>query len=207
MTEAKNMLSLATALPVDEEDKARVHILDCALQLFSDFGLRRTTMDDVAAKAGIGRATLYRRFRDKDLLFQAVIFREVRNYLSIIEQRIKHIESPLEGLLEAFVIAVHLGHKHPLLARLLTSEPDNVLPHLTFGLSKTMAFSTFYLATQIKKAQKTKTLSQLPVNTTAEMLLRLVQSLILSPCGEIDPNSEDSLRDFANRYLRLMLQP
>jgi len=207
MSKTKSILSLSRALPVDDEDSARAHILDCALQLFSEFGLRRTTMDDVAARAGIGRATLYRRFRDKDLLFQAVIFREVRNNLAIIEQRIRHIESPLEALLESFVLAVSLGHKHPLLTRLLTSEPETVLPHLTSGLSKSMAFSTLYLAGQIKGAQKNKGLSNLPPNMTAELLLRITQSLLLSPDGEINPNDEASLRKFANQYLRLLLQP
>ncbi|HET8706132.1 MAG TPA: helix-turn-helix domain-containing protein [Pseudomonadales bacterium] len=206
MNKNKPSLSLSTALPVDDEDKARAHILDCALELFCDFGLRRTTMDDVAARAGIGRATLYRRFRDKDLLFQAVIFREVRNNLAVIEQRIKHIESPLEGLLEAFVLAVSLGHKHRLLVRLLTSEPENVLTHLTSGFSKTMAFATHYLAGQIRAAQKHKALSALPATMTAEMLLRLIQSLLLSPEGEIDPSNEESLRQFANKYLRLLLE-
>lgn len=207
MSKTKNTLTLSPAILIDDEDSARAHILDCALELFIDFGLRRSTMDDVAARAGIGRATLYRRFRDKDLLFQAVIFREVRKNLSIIEQRTKRMETPLEGLLEAFVLAVSLGHKHPLLNRLLTSEPENVLPHLTSGIGKIMGFSSQYLAAQIKTAQKNKALSALPAQVSAEMLLRLTQSLILSPGGEIDANDEDSLRKFAQKYLRPLLEP
>ncbi len=60
--------ALLKNIQVPQGDKTYEKILDAGLALFVEFGLRRTTMEDVATRAGIGRATAYRRFADKDQL-------------------------------------------------------------------------------------------------------------------------------------------
>ena len=47
---------------VDEDDR----VLDAARACVLDVGVRRTTMTDVARRAGVSRMTLYRRFPDLD---------------------------------------------------------------------------------------------------------------------------------------------
>ena len=206
MTETTPSLPF-TALVSDQDDETRQRILDAALALFVDYGLRRTTMEDVATKCGIGRATLYRRFKEKDQLFQAVILREVQRNLVLIEQAIASMDNPLDGLLEAFVKAVSLSHRHPLMSRLLSSEPENVLPYLTTQLGAPMAFANHYLSAQIERAQKRKKLAKRPAKLLSEMILRLVHSLVLSPQGVLDPANEDGLRRFAQQFLRPLLEP
>lgn len=191
----------------DSADSTREQILDAALALFVEFGLRRNTMDDVASKAGVGRATVYRRFGDKDSLIQAVILRECQRNLSGIEKKIVRIENTLDGLLEAFVLAATQAHRHPLLVRVLSSEPEHILPHLTLSMATVMEFSRLYLAQQIKMGQQRGEIRDLGAEQTAELFLRLFQSLILSPKGVIDPDREDSLRAFAESHLRPLLQP
>jgi AcrR family transcriptional regulator len=207
MTDTSPPISLTSEMPASKADATHDQVLDAALALFIEFGLRRTTMEDVAGKAGIGRATIYRRFGDKDQLVQAVILRECQQQLALIEQRLKGIESAVDALLEAFVLAVTGAHSHPLLARLLRSEPDTILPYLTTELPEVTTFSRLYLAAQISKSQKAGLIAAKPAEQVAELLLRLVQSLVLSPAGVIDPADEDSVRGFANLFLRPVLTP
>ena len=47
-------------------------ILDAALALAAASGLRHLTMDDIAARAKVGRMTVYRRFGDKQRLLEAL---------------------------------------------------------------------------------------------------------------------------------------
>lgn len=47
-------------------------LLRAALTLFARHGLQRTSMADVAAEAGVARATLYLRFGDKRALFEGL---------------------------------------------------------------------------------------------------------------------------------------
>lgn len=191
----------------NREEASRQKILDCARELYIEFGLRRTTMDDVAKRAGMGRATLYRRFSDKDQLFQAVIFRDVQQDIAKIEAAISRSPNYLEGLLDAFVMAVLLINRSPLLSRLLVTEPDLVLPFLSIQFESSMTFGRQFMAERIAHGQQAKHIKQLPPDMTAEMILRLVQSLMLSPNGTISATDEASVRAFADTLLRPLLQP
>lgn len=200
-------IDLTASLSIEQGDATHQRILDAALEQFTEFGLRRSTMDDVAGRAGMGRATLYRRFGDKDQLIQAVIARENFRYLRIIEERLADFDSPLEALLESFVLAVYLAHTHPLLVRLLSSEPADILPFLTNKLPRNLViYARHYLADQIRKAQETGAVHPRRADYSAELLIRLVQSLLLSPDGgAVDPSDQDSLRDFARSHLMPLL--
>ncbi|MBS1716217.1 MAG: TetR/AcrR family transcriptional regulator [Armatimonadetes bacterium] len=46
-------------------------LLDAAGRLFSRFGYRKTTIDDIAREASIGKGTVYLHFESKELLAQA----------------------------------------------------------------------------------------------------------------------------------------
>jgi AcrR family transcriptional regulator len=56
----------------------RQRIFKAAIGCFQRFGLRRTTMDDVAAAAGVSRKTVYNYFDNKTGLVAEVIFDEAR---------------------------------------------------------------------------------------------------------------------------------
>lgn len=56
-------------------DTKRQHILDAALEAFSRFGYRKTSMQDVADAAAMSRAALYLYFNNKDDLFRALMKR------------------------------------------------------------------------------------------------------------------------------------
>ena len=51
----------------------RRQILDGARQVFSEHGYERASVDQIAARAGVSKATVYNHFRDKQALFVAVV--------------------------------------------------------------------------------------------------------------------------------------
>lgn len=53
-------------------------IIDVAAGLFATVGLRRTTMETIAAAAGRGRRTVYMYFRNKAQIYDAVVEKEIR---------------------------------------------------------------------------------------------------------------------------------
>jgi TetR/AcrR family transcriptional regulator, mexJK operon transcriptional repressor len=53
----------------------REAILDAAQRLFLDEGYAATSMDAVAARAGVSKATIYAHFESKDQLFAAIMLR------------------------------------------------------------------------------------------------------------------------------------
>ena len=65
--------ALLEALAVEPEPGARERILDAALVMVGAYGLSALSMDDLATQAGVSRATLYRLFPGKAVLFTALI--------------------------------------------------------------------------------------------------------------------------------------
>ena len=65
--------ALLEALAVQPEPAARERILEAALMMVGAHGLSALSMDDLAAKAGVSRATLYRLFPGKSVLFTSLI--------------------------------------------------------------------------------------------------------------------------------------
>jgi AcrR family transcriptional regulator len=62
-------------VPKERADAARnrTAVLNAAERLFRTYGVDRVTMDAVAAEAGVGKGTLFRRFRDKAGLAAALL--------------------------------------------------------------------------------------------------------------------------------------
>jgi AcrR family transcriptional regulator len=61
---------------LDNEDDARERLLNAAEVCFERFGLRRTTIDDVAREAKVSRSTVYRYFDGRGDLIAAAYMRE-----------------------------------------------------------------------------------------------------------------------------------
>ncbi|HIE30743.1 TPA: TetR/AcrR family transcriptional regulator, partial [Candidatus Poribacteria bacterium] len=60
---------------MDKEDK-KEFIIEASRELFARFGLKKTTMDEIAKKCGMSKATLYYYFKSKEDIFRAVIDKE-----------------------------------------------------------------------------------------------------------------------------------
>jgi AcrR family transcriptional regulator len=61
---------------VEDEDEARERILDAAEVCFEQYGLNRTTMEDVSRVAKVSRSTVYRYFEGRGELIAAAYMRE-----------------------------------------------------------------------------------------------------------------------------------
>src|SRR5215204_6470311 len=68
-----NQQHLLGELGLQPPPTVRSRILDTALELVGRHGLAELSMDELAAAAGVSRATLYRLFAGKDALFAALV--------------------------------------------------------------------------------------------------------------------------------------
>jgi AcrR family transcriptional regulator len=57
--------------------RTRAAILDATAGCIERYGVRKTTMSDVASKGGVAKATLYNHFRTKDDLLKALVLARV----------------------------------------------------------------------------------------------------------------------------------
>jgi AcrR family transcriptional regulator len=185
----------------DEGDEITRRILDAALQQFELFGLRRSTVEDVARRAGLARVTIYRRFPTKNELMVAVIVREARRAFAEIDAAVAQVSGDEERIVEGFVVTLAIARHHPLLRRLLSTEPDVVLPYFTVQGGPVLAAARTCLADHIRRAQWSGDVPRFDAEQVAEMLVRVAQSFFLTPESVIPLDSDRKVRAFARRYL------
>ncbi|MFL6850581.1 MAG: TetR/AcrR family transcriptional regulator [Sphingomicrobium sp.] len=88
------------------EDRPR-EICNAALELFAERGFAATRVEDIAARAGISKGTLYLYFKDKQEIFGAVVRNTVAPNIAMIRDSITAVDMPFSlmvyTLLERFV--------------------------------------------------------------------------------------------------------
>ncbi len=85
-------------IAVDERRDTRTRILDAARQVFGTRGLQAATIEQIAAKAGVGVATVYRHFGDKERL--ALAFMQEMTPRSLIQDAVLHPTPDVTGDVE-----------------------------------------------------------------------------------------------------------
>jgi TetR/AcrR family transcriptional regulator, mexJK operon transcriptional repressor len=84
----------------------RKQVLDAAVQLFLANGFDQTSMDAIAAQAGVSKTTVYAHYSDKLALFRAVVERSGRALaVQMDESRLREEQDP-QARLEEIVLIV-----------------------------------------------------------------------------------------------------
>lgn len=194
---------------VREPDPISTRILAATLQQAELVGIRRTTMEDVARRSGVGRATLYRRFPTKDALIDALVLSEARRYLEGSAQARAHAESLEDRLVYGTVFTVTFLRDHALLKKLLRTEPEAILPSLTVDAGAIIDFATEHSAAQLRTdlygTAETTPAQERHIRTVAELHTRLTLSFIVTPHTGIKLTSLEDTRDYVRTYLLPMV--
>lgn len=83
---------------VDKDEVIKKEILIQAQKLFQQFGMKKTTMDEIAAACGKAKSTLYHYFKSKDEVFDAVIQLEMLNLRKHVKNRVEEHKSMIDKI-------------------------------------------------------------------------------------------------------------
>ena len=172
-------------------------ILDTARAVFETYGVRRANIEDVAARAGVSRSTIYRRFPTKDDLFEKVVRREAEIFFTTLDQATTG-RDPEEAVIEAFALGVRLVHDSPLYSRIIESEPE------LFGLfSRSHVFPIGQFADGIAHTLRRcgADIPEPDLANIADILLRVALGIIVFPTDRLDTSDPEAVREYAARYL------
>jgi AcrR family transcriptional regulator len=188
------------------DDPTTERILDSALTQFATFGLRRTSVDDVAKQAGVTRVTVYRRFPNRDQLIGATLYREYQRFLAVLDPVVRVVPSMEERIVEGFLVALRHVQSHPLLGGLLRSEPELVLPALTVDGGPALVAMRDYLTRGFARFQREAGIAAADPAPAAEIMVRIVMSFLLNPTSCVELADDEAARAFARRYLAPMFR-
>ncbi|GGQ38657.1 TetR family transcriptional regulator [Actinomadura coerulea] len=185
-------------------------VLDAARDCVLAVGVRRTTLTDIARRAGVSRMTLYRRWPDVRTIVADLMTRE---WTGIGEA----LRPPDDGrpvrprLVDGLVTGVRTFRDHPLLRKIIEVDPELLLPYL---LDRCGASQRAFLAgfeESISAGQRDGTIRAGSPALQARALLLVVQSFGLSAQIMIDaqePGVDAGALDAELRHiLERMLAP
>ena len=89
---------------ITKDDIIKDEILREAQKLFQQFGVKKTTMEDIAKAMGKGKSTLYYYYCSKEDIFDAVIQKEMDEVFHYVKQAVEKAETAEEKL-KAFTLS------------------------------------------------------------------------------------------------------
>jgi AcrR family transcriptional regulator len=180
---------------------SRERVLAAAEECLRRSGIRRTTMTEVARRAGISRAWLYRQFPDKSSLVLAVLMRSDADFWARARDRVSAAGDLADQVAEAVrlsrsqapaALLLDLGDSDPgAVGALVGDSVGDLLP----GLAR---FWHEHLATAQAEG---RVRTDLDVPLAAEWVMRVVMSLVTIPSELVDVDDPGALRAFVEEFL------
>ncbi|MFH9705862.1 TetR/AcrR family transcriptional regulator [Streptomyces luteogriseus] len=151
-------------------------VRDCVLAV----GVRRTTMTDVARRAGLSRMTLYRRWPDVRSLVGDLMTREWIAVAtgSMPERRPELGTRP--PLIDGLVAGVEAFRAHPLFQKIVDVDPELLLPYVLDRRGASQEALLELLAGALREGHADGSVREAPAARQARTVLLILQSFALS---------------------------
>lgn len=100
-------------------------ILSGAYECFAQYGVRKTTVEDIASAAAVSRPTVYKHFSSKDAIVNEICLLETAKLNDEVRSRRTHGQSAEKAFTDCIMLSVRIAHDNEFIRRLLDQD---VLP-------------------------------------------------------------------------------
>src|SRR5581483_9495343 len=143
-------------------------------------GVRRTTLTDVARRAGVSRMTLYRLVPDVETLLLDVMTRDFGGLHSEIEMAVSRKRTARARLVALTVEAARRLPDEPLFQRVLDVDPELLLPYLTVRIGSTQRLALARVRRVIGEGHADRSIRRGDADVMATSVLMMVLPWIVS---------------------------
>ncbi len=151
-------------------------ILDAAESCFLAEGVRATTIDDVAAAAGVSRITVYRRIGNRDELIRTVLLRVTVRFLERLRPSLR-AEPDLASALTLLVKATVRSARRDDLSLLFASEDRGATGTPIPGATAPLVEAFGVVVAELAAQHRNQFDPSVPPSEAGEWLLRVILSL------------------------------
>ena len=176
MTSQRHTPSLAVSPPGELPESVHTAVRDAVLAV----GVRRTTLTDVARRAGVSRMTLYRLVPDVETLVLHVMSAEFAALLARAERATGRRRSARARLVAGVVEVVRALPAEPLFTRVLDVDPDLLLPFVTDRLGTTQRIALAHVRRMLAEGHADGSVRRGDLDTQALALLLTCTPFVLS---------------------------
>lgn len=162
-------------------------VRDCVLAV----GVRRTTLTDVARRAGVSRMTLYRRWPDVRSLVGDLMTREWVDVATRAIPERRPGANSRDLLVEGLVAGVDAFRTHPLFRKIVDVDPELLLPYVLDRRGASQIALLGLLTDDLRKGHADGSVRVGHPERQARSLLLIVQSFTLSLRTMTDEDDPD----------------
>jgi AcrR family transcriptional regulator len=202
LSEARTAPQQAVSKTPREPDgeSLRDRIVRAARICYAQKSAEKTTMEDIASQANVGRATVYRHFANREAVLLAVFRVEVRNTLSALAQVVGHPDSFCDLFLQYLMFVVRYAQVVPTHKMLFTESGALWVSRTFISDAETLQIALdFFLPSFNHSRQRGELCKDTDLADLIEYSGRLLISLLLIP-GPIN-ESEPELRAYFERHV------
>jgi len=165
--------------------------LDAARESILAVGWSRTTLTDIARRAGLSRMTLYRRWPEMNALLADLMTREWASLVDLGPRLPNHRERLVAGV----VATVSALRANELFNRIIELDPEMVLPYLLQRAGRSQELVLGLLATEIGAGQQAGEIRAGDPALLARSLLLATHGFTLSVQTMTDDDHDDAAFD------------
>lgn len=155
-------------------------ILAAARSCVMDVGLRRTTLADVARRAGVSRMTVYRQWNDLPTIVGALLTTELLGLMETVSAEVAHLPTGRARLVEAAALTATRVVHHPLYRKVLDTDPELLLPLVFDRFGSTQQAAIDLVGGQIAEGQTDGSIRPGDPALLSTCLLLTAQSFVFS---------------------------
>lgn len=155
-------------------------VLAAARECLASVGVRRTTVADVARRAGASRMTVYRLFPDARTLWSELLTRELRDVFAEAEAAAANLPTARERLVAAVATAVRRISGDPVVRKILEVEPELLVPYVTGRFGQAQRLVLAVLRRHLEDGFADGSIRRVDASTAAYLLQVLCSALVLT---------------------------
>ena len=145
--------------------------------MFSQFGLRKVTTDDIAKRARVSKATIYRYYHNKQEIFDEVVALEVHQLLTAITEAVSAEATALLKLRSYLLSKLSKIRELVILLNITREAWNEQWPHGTELQDKILARQESIVASILEFGNRTGELQVDDVKLTAHLMVVALQSI------------------------------
>ncbi|MCW7942833.1 TetR family transcriptional regulator [Streptomyces hygroscopicus] len=177
-------------------------VRDCVLAV----GVRRTTLTDVARRAGVSRMTLYRRWPDVRSLVGDLMTREwIEVATRAMPERAKGIDARTL-IVDGLARGAEAFRAHPLFRKIIDVDPELLLPYVLDRRGASQEALLELLADAVREGHADGSVRSGHPERQARALLLVAQSFTLSLRTMTDEDDADLSTEAFSAELRTILE-
>jgi AcrR family transcriptional regulator len=171
-------------MPPVSTDTTRDRIVEAAATCFARYGVAKTTVEDIAAAAGLSRATVYRAFTGgRDELVLSVVLRDLAAFLDHLAESLSSEKTPEAAIVEGVLDAVAWVRDAPQVSPLLAPDSaGHAQAAVAAASERVLELCCDYVRPYFDHAQREGLLrADIDVEGSVEFLFRLISSMVVMP--------------------------